>query len=112
MFHLYPKLADKKQKRSEEEESEDLVENKEVVTKRLNAKLKVQEKTNVNLTKEALLFRNESPGEEGLYNPHKDLWVQWHTDEIENPKKRKQFIRELRNKHFQWHRNKAHQNQR
>ena len=71
--------------------------------------MKVQAKPDVNLTKEALCFRNNSPGEEGIYNPHEDLWVQWHTDGIENPKKRKLFIRELRNKDFQWRRNEANQ---
>ena len=102
MFPLYPNLADNKRKRSEEEESEDLVENEEVVTKKLKPnKLQVQAKPDVNLTKEALCFRNDSPGEpgeEGLYDPHEDLWVQWHTDGIENPKKRKLFIRELKTK--------------
>ena len=42
MFPLYPNLADNKRKRSEEEESEDLVENKEVVMKKLQPKLQVQ----------------------------------------------------------------------
>ena len=107
MFSLYPKLAENKRKHSDDEESEDLVE--EVVTKRVKPKLNVQAKPDVDLTKRALGFRNDSPGEEGLYNPHKDLWVQWHTDGIENPKKRKLFIRELRNKDFQLRRNKAHQ---
>ena len=112
MFPLYPNLADNKRKRSEEEESEDLVENEEVVTKKLKPKLQVQAKPDVDLTKEALCFRNDSPGEpgeEGLYDPHEDLWVQWHTDGIENPKKRRLFIRELRNEDFQWRRNEAHQ---
>ena len=114
MFHLYPKLpnlADNKRKRSEEEESEDLlvVENEEVVTKRTQPELNPQAKPDVHLTKEAVGFRSNSPGEEGLYDPHEDLWVQWHTDGIENPKKRRLFIRELRNEDFQWRRNEAYQ---
>ena len=74
---MYPKLADNKQKHSDDKESEDLVE--EVITKRVKPKLNVQAKPDVDLTKEALGFRNNSPGEEGdkgLYNPHEDLWVQ------------------------------------
>ena len=74
--------------------------------------MKIQGKPDVDLTKEAISFRNDSPGEpgeEGLYDPHKDLWVQWHTDGIENPKKRRLFMRKLPNNVFQWRRNKAHQ---
>ena len=75
MFHLYPKLADNKQKRAEEEESEDL-EVKEPEPKKYKQQVKFQEKPQVDLTKEELLFRSDSPGPEGLYNHHEDLWVQ------------------------------------
>ena len=67
MSPLHPKLADNKRKYSDDEESVDLVENEEVVTNKLitRAKLKVQGKPDVDQTKEAISFRNESPGEPG-----------------------------------------------
>ena len=107
MFYLYPKDLDKRE-REQEEESEDL-EAKEPEPKKYKQQVKFQEKPQVDLTKEQIGFRSDSPGPEGLYDPHKDLWVQWHTDGIANPKKRKLFIRELRNEDFQWRRNKAYQ---
>ena len=107
MSNLSPKLAEKKRNFSDDKESVE-----EVVIKRVKPKLIVQAKPDVHLTKEAVGFRSDSPGlqgDEGLYNPDKDLWVQWHTDGIANPKKRRLFIRELPNDVFQWRRNEAHQ---
>ena len=79
-----PKLAESKPNLSDDEGT--VV---EVVTKRVTLKLNQQAKPDVNLTKEAIGFRSDCPGlrgEEGLYDPHKDLWVQWHTNGIGNPK--------------------------
>ena len=107
MSNLPPKLAENKPNLSDDKELA-----VEVVTKRVKPKLNLQAKADVNLTKEAIGFRSDSPGlqgEEGLYNFHEDLWVQWYTDGIENPKKRRLFMRELPNDVFQWRRNEAHQ---
>ena len=51
----------------------------------------------VYITKEQVDWRNYElgRGEEGLFDPDEDLWLQWHTDGIKNPRKRKFFIREL-----------------
>ena len=106
MSNSSPKLAEK---RNLSDDEESVV---EVVTKKYKPKLNLRAKPDVDLTKEAIGFRSDSPGlqgDEGLYDPHEDLWVQWHTDGIENPKKRKLFMRELPNDVFQWRRNEAHQ---
>ena len=69
-------------------------------------------KPDVYLTKEGIQYRRAKPGvrdeEEGLYDPDEDLWVQFHTDGIDNPKKRRLFIRELPSDVFQWRREETH----
>ena len=106
MSELPPKLAENKSNSSDEEES--VV----VVTKNPKPKLNfMQNKPDVYITKEAIGFRNNKPGsrrEEGLYDPNEDLWVQWHTDGIKNPKKRRLFMRELPDNVFQWRREETH----
>ena len=104
---MTPKLAENKRNLSDGEESVE-----EVVIKRVKPKLNLRAKPDVHLTREAIGFRSDSPGlqgDEGLYDPDEDLWVQWNTDGIENPKKRRLFIRKLPNEVFQWRRNEAHQ---
>ena len=65
----------------------------------------------VYITKESIGFRNCKLGfgEEGLFDPDEDLWLQWHTDGIQNPKKRRLFIRELPEDIFRYRRQEAHQ---
>ena len=85
----------------------------EVVTvKEYKPKLILKAKPDVKLTREALDFRSDSPpkrDQEGLYDPDEDLEVQWHTDGIKNPRKRKLFIRELPDDLYQWRRCEHHQ---
>ena len=54
-------------------------------------KVRFEEEPSIQLTEEELLFKRNSPGPEGLYNPDKDLWVQFHTDGIEDRTKRLLF---------------------
>lgn len=70
----------------------------------------MQNKPDVYITKEALGYRENRliRGEEGLYNPDEDLWVQWHTDGIRNPRKRKLFMQELPSDVFQFRREETH----
>ena len=65
----------------------------------------------VYITKESIGYRNYKLGyhEDGLFDPDKDLWLQWHTDGIQNPKKRRLFIRELPEDIFRYRRQEAHQ---
>ena len=70
----------------------------------------MQFRPDVYITKESVGFRNHklSWGEEGLFDPDEDLWLQWHTDGIKNPRKRRFFIRELPSQIFQYRREEAH----
>ena len=70
----------------------------------------LQFRPDVYITKESVGFRNYrlGPEEVGLFDPDEDLWLQWHTDGIKNPKKRKFFIRELPADIFQYRREEAH----
>ena len=106
MSNSPPKLAENNRNLSDDEESV-----QEVVIKRVKPKLNLQAKPDVDLTKEAIGFRSDSPGlqgEEGLYDPHEDLWVQFHTDGIEDRTKRLLFLRELDIETLRYHRNEAY----
>ena len=84
----------------------------EVTVKKYKPKLILKAKPDVKLTKESIGFRSDSPpqrDQEGLYDPDEDLEVQWHTDGIKNPRKRKLFIRELPQDLYQWRRCEHHQ---
>lgn len=107
MSNLFPNLADKKRNLSDDEESVE-----PVLIKKYKGQLIIKAKPDVHLTREQVGFRSDSPnpqGQEGLYDPDEDLWLQWHTDGIKNPKKRNLFIRELPTDVFQWRRCEAHQ---
>ena len=90
MSNLSPNLADKKRNLSDVEESVE-----PVLIKKYKGQLIIKAKPDVHLKREQVGFRSDSPnpqGQEGLYDPDEDLWLQWHTDGIKNPKKRNLFI--------------------
>ena len=105
MSNLLHKLAEKEPNSSDNEEL--VVEVKKNPPPKLNF---MQNKPGVYITKEGYCYRENKLkcGEEGLYDPDKDLWVQWHTDGIKNPRKRKLFMRELPSDVFQFRREETH----
>ena len=82
MSNSIPNLAEKEPNSSDDEVS--------VVNKNPKKLFNyMQFRPDVYITKESVGFRNYklAPGEEGLFDPDKDLWLQWHTDGIKNPRK-------------------------
>ena len=82
MFNLFKTI--KKREREEEEPDN--------FNKTQAKKVRFEEEPSVQLTEEELLFKRNSPGPEGLYDPDEDLWVQFHTDGIEDRTKRLLFL--------------------
>ena len=82
MSNLHPKLAEKEPNSSDDKVS---------VVNENSKKLfhYMQFRPDVYITKESVGFCNYKlgRGEEGLFDPDKDLWLQWHTDGIKNPRK-------------------------
>ena len=71
-------------------------------------KVRFEEEPSVQPTEKELQFIRNSPGPEGLYDPDKDLWVQFHTDGIEDRTKRLLFLWELDDEGLKYRRNKAY----
>ena len=70
-----PSRTSNKRDLEDEEPKEDLNENQP-------KRVRFEEEPSIAPTKEELLFLQNSPGPEGLYNSDKDLWVQYNMDRI------------------------------
>ena len=95
-----PLRTSKKREREEEEPDN--------FNKTQAKKVRFEEQPNIQLTEEELLFKRNYPGPEGLYNPDKDFWVQFHTDGIEDRTKRLLFLQELDIETLRYRRNEAY----
>ena len=96
-----PNRTSNKRDLEDEEPQEDFSENQP-------KKVRFNEEVSYGPTEEGLLFKRNSPGPEGLYDPDEDLWIQFHTVGIADRKKRLLFIREIDNKDLKYRRNEAY----
>ena len=96
-----PNRTSNKRDLEDEEPQEDISENQP-------KKARFNKEVSYGPTEEEPLFKRNSPGPEGLYDPDKDLWVQFHTDGLAILKKRLLFIREIDNNDLKYRRNKCY----